>query len=54
MAKDCSIMVRLEASEHDTLTKLAKDDGDRSISAYVRNVLREHLQKVRPKTRIRA
>lgn len=54
MSKDIHIKVRVEPTEHEQLVQLAKDDGDRPLSAYVRNVLREHLKENRPKQRIRA
>lgn len=54
MSKDFQIKVRVEPDEHEQLKQLAKDDKDRPLSAYVRNVLREHLKTARPKQRIRA
>jgi hypothetical protein len=54
MAKDFQLKIRVEPDEYEQLRLLAKDDGERPISAYARNVLREWLKTHRPKTRIRA
>ena len=54
MSKDFFLKVRVEPAEHEQLAQLAKDDGDRPLSAYVRNVLRNHLKTHQPKRRIRA
>lgn len=53
MSKDFQIKVRVEPEEHEQLRLLAEDDKDRPLSAYVRNVLREHLKTHQPKRRIR-
>ena len=53
MAKDILIAVRVDPLTHKAVQQLA-DDDKRSISAYVRIVLEEHLKTHRPKNRIRA
>lgn len=52
MSKDNVIAVRVDEDEHEQLRRLAKDDGDRPVSAYVRNVIRAHLKITKPKARV--
>lgn len=51
MSKDFQIKIRIEPDDHEKLRQLAEDDR-RPISAYVRNLIEDHLKTHRPKRRI--